>query len=98
MKLMRYEDRMCVFAPASESVVGDNDVDVTFFDDGLNLMMFLLKIHQCSWYGCQQLENLRVAFAVYRVETRQFYYFNIRKSFLKERKRSFVGDNDRVMS
>ena len=49
MKLMCHEDRMDVFAPASESVVGNHSVDVVIFDDAFNFAMFFLEIGICTW-------------------------------------------------
>ena len=44
MKLMSHENRMDVFTPASESVVGDHCVDVVVFDDAFYFTMFFLEI------------------------------------------------------
>ena len=44
MKLMGHEDGVHVFAPASESIVGNHCVDVVVFDDAFYFTMFFLEI------------------------------------------------------
>ena len=50
MKLVCHKYRMYVFAPASESVVGDDGVDVVFSDYCLYVSMFFFEVGESTWY------------------------------------------------
>ena len=50
VELMRDIHRINILAPASESVVGDYNVDVMIFDDFLKSFMFSLEIDDGTRY------------------------------------------------
>ena len=89
---------MCVFAPATESIVGNHHVDIMAFYNGFYCFMVIPEISQGFRKRGHQLENLCVRSAVCWLKSWKLDEFQIREGFLKERQWPFIGCNDDLVT